>query len=150
MHCPPRSGSNHRMSWSRLPNRRLYIGPRIPGGPRRRGGGTFMTMGSWGSKRAGERCRTASLSGGGGAFAVRNGAGAGDRPDKEGTVSLSKNVNLRVTHECYREPPERGKQGNHASGQPRTPRTRPEAASTTPGVTVATPCLLYTSPSPRD
>ena len=60
--------------------------PRTLGRPRRRVRGTFNTMVPRDSKRAGGRYHAPSLSGEGGAFTERNGAGSGEKPDHEGAA----------------------------------------------------------------
>ena len=111
----------------RLTNRRLYIGLHVQdylAGARRRVEGTLDMMGS---KRTGRRYRDPSLSGGGGAFVEKTGAGARERPDDEGGDGAK-----RRSSRYHREPPERGKQIHHGSG---TARNVPdETTSITIGV----------------
>ena len=98
----------------RLTNRRLYIGLHVQdylAGARRRVEGTLDMMGS---KRTGRRYRDPSLSGGGGAFVEKTGAGARERPDDEGGDGAK-----RRSSRYHREPPEHGKQRCHDSGRPR-------------------------------
>ena len=56
---------------------------RVPGGFRRRVGGTPNTIDSQDSTRAGGRGHAGSFLGAGGTFAERNGAGTGERLDNE-------------------------------------------------------------------
>ena len=88
--------------------------PRILGRPRHRLGGTLDPTDPRVSKRAGGRYSAPSVSGVGGTFAKKNGAGAGESPDDEEADGAR-----RSSSRYHREPPERGKQNYHGSGTDR-------------------------------